>query len=68
MQVRYSPRRVGLKAVRIISAERYSAVIAKTVQNVGLLCAFLQGRLTLEELQQWAKMEFDDYLYAKDVR
>lgn len=49
----------------IISAESYDAIMQKSLENMGLVCDFVNGALTADQLHGQSSLNFSDYLYNK---
>lgn len=49
----------------IISAESYETIMKKSLENMGLVCDFVRGALTADELHGQSSLNFNDYLYNK---
>lgn len=49
----------------IISAESYDLIMRKSLENMGLVCDFVNGALTADELHGQSSLNFSDYLYNK---
>lgn len=49
----------------IISAESYPAIMQKSLENMGLVCDFVEGALSADELHGQSSLNFADYLYNR---
>lgn len=65
MQIQNAPQRVTLSLPRIISAESYSNIIKKTIDNITSVCDFINAAITAEELHAKTSVDFTDYLISR---